>query len=70
MKRKEEKKRATRETILAAKGFTKRSLIKGSVAAGGAAAVLGAASQMGAPYIGTAKAKGTTWKIQTSKLYL
>ena len=33
---------------------------------GGAAAVFGAASQVGAPYIGTAKAKTTTWKIQTS----
>ena len=59
-------KRLTADTVAAAKAFTRRSLLKGSVAVGGAAAVFGAASQMGAPYIGTAKAKTTTWKIQTS----
>ena len=56
----------TSDTVAAAKAFTRRSLLKGSVAVGGAAAVFGAASQVGAPYIGTAKAKTTTWKIQTS----
>jgi len=44
----------------------RRKFLKGALAAGGAAAVLGAADRVGAPYIGTAKAATTTWKIQTS----
>lgn len=66
MKRKKQGGTTTMATLAAAKEFTRRSLIKGSVAAGGTAAVLGAASQLGAPYIRTAKAETTTWKIQTS----
>jgi len=66
MRNDKQTKRLTADTVAAAKAFTRRSLLKGSVAVGGAAAVFGAASQMGAPYIGTAKAKTTTWKIQTS----
>lgn len=66
MRNDKQTKRPTADTVAAAKAFTRRSLLKGSVAVGGAAAVFGAASQMGAPYIGTAKAKTTTWKIQTS----
>ncbi len=66
MKRRSGKKTSTHDTMVAAKDFTRRALLKSSVAVGGAAAVFGAASQMGAPYIGTAKAKTTTWKIQTS----
>src|SRR3546814_4670343 len=37
-----------------------------SLAAGGAAAVLGVSDKIGAPFIGTAKGQTTTWKIQTS----
>lgn len=66
MKRPKQPSTSTAETVAAARAFTRRTLLKGSVAAGGTAAVLGAASQVGAPYIGTAKAKTTTWKIQTS----
>ena len=66
MRNDKQTKRPTADTVAAAKAFTRRSLLKGSVAVGGAAAVFGAASQLGAPYIGTAKAKTTTWIIQTS----
>ena len=45
---------------------SRRKFIKAAAVVGGTAAVLGAATQVGAPYIGTAKAKTTTWKIQTS----
>ena len=54
------------KTLAAARAFTRRGLLKGTVAVGGAAAVLGAASQVGAPFIGTAKGQTKTWKIQTS----
>jgi len=56
----------TRKTLKAAQDFTRRSLIKGAALGGGALAVAGAAGQIGFPFIGTAKAQGTTWKIQTS----
>ena len=54
------------KTLEAAKDFTRRSLLKGVALGGGAVAVAGAAGQIGFPFIGTAKAQGTTWKIQTS----
>ena len=54
------------KTTAAAQAFTRRGLLKGTVAVGGAAAVLGAAAQVGAPFIGTAKGQTKTWKIQTS----
>ncbi len=44
----------------------RRGFMKGALAAGAGAAVLGVSGKIGAPYIGTAKAQGTTWKIQTS----
>jgi TRAP-type mannitol/chloroaromatic compound transport system substrate-binding protein len=44
----------------------RRRFIKSATVAGGAAAVLAAGSTVNAPFIGTAKAAGTTWKIQTS----
>ncbi len=44
----------------------RRRFLKGAAAVGGAAAVVGASDRLGFPYIGTAKAAGTTWKIQTS----
>lgn len=45
---------------------TRRSVLKGAATAGGLAAVLAASDQLGAPFIGTAKGKTTTWRIQTS----
>ncbi len=45
---------------------SRRRFLKSAVATGGAAAALTAADRLGAPYIGTAKAATTTWKIQTS----
>ncbi len=45
---------------------SRRRFLKTAVATGGAAAALAAADRLGAPYIGTAKAATTTWKIQTS----
>jgi len=45
---------------------TRRALLKGGAGVAGAAAALGLAGRVGAPYIGTAKAQTTTWKIQTS----
>src|SRR5690606_2570470 len=54
------------QTARAARAFTRRGLLKGAAAAGGTAAVLGVAGEVGAPYIGTAKGQTTTWKIQTS----
>ncbi len=56
----------TARTFAAARTFTRRGLLKGAVAAGGTAAVLSAAGQIGAPYVGTAKGQTKTWKIQTS----
>ncbi len=56
----------TSKTLKAAQDFTRRSLLKGAALGGGAVAVAGAAGQIGFPFIGTAKAQGTTWKIQTS----
>ena len=44
----------------------RRKFLRGALAVGGAAAALGAADRMGAPYIGTAKAATTTWRVQTS----
>jgi TRAP-type mannitol/chloroaromatic compound transport system substrate-binding protein len=44
----------------------RRAFLKAAATTGGTAAVLGAASQLGMPYIGTAKAATTTWKVQTS----
>ena len=57
---------STARTLAAARTFTRRGLLKGAVAAGGTAVVLGAAGQVGAPYVGTAKGQTKTWKIQTS----
>ncbi|WP_425450387.1 TRAP transporter substrate-binding protein DctP [Virgifigura deserti] len=54
------------KTVRAAQAFSRRGLLKGAAVAGGTAAVLGVAGEVGAPYIGTAKAQTTTWKIQTS----
>jgi TRAP-type mannitol/chloroaromatic compound transport system substrate-binding protein len=45
---------------------TRRALLKGAAVAGGAAATAGIAGGLGFPYIGTAKAQTTTWRIQTS----
>src|SRR3546814_484448 len=44
----------------------RRRFLKASITAGGAAAMLGVADRIGAPFIGTAKGQTTTWKIQTS----
>jgi len=44
----------------------RRKFLKGAAAFGGGAALLGAADKLGFPYVGTAKAATTTWKIQTS----
>lgn len=44
----------------------RRDFLKGAAVAGGAAATLGTASVLGFPYIGTAKAQTTKWRIQTS----
>jgi TRAP-type mannitol/chloroaromatic compound transport system substrate-binding protein len=45
-------------------GATRRRFL--TAAAAGSAAVVAASAQLGAPYIRTAKAQGTTWRIQTS----
>jgi TRAP-type mannitol/chloroaromatic compound transport system substrate-binding protein len=45
---------------------SRRKFLKAATVAGGTAAVLGGTSLVGAPFVGTAKAAGTTWKIQTS----
>ncbi len=55
-----------KENLDSKKKNSRRRFLKGAVAAGGAAAVLGAAGEIGAPFIGTAKAQTKTWKIQTS----
>ena len=60
------KENTTSRTLKAAQDFTRRSLLKGVALGGGAVAVAGAAGQIGFPFVGTAKAQGTTWKIQTS----
>jgi TRAP-type mannitol/chloroaromatic compound transport system substrate-binding protein len=56
---------ARRESV---EGVTsaRRHFLKATLAAGGAATVLGVADKIGAPFIGTAKAQTVTWKIQTS----
>ncbi len=54
------------KTARAAQAFTRRGLFKGATVAGGTLGVAAAASQLGMPYIGTAKGQTTTWKIQTS----
>ena len=45
---------------------TRRQFLTRAAGAVGAVGAVAAASQIGAPYIGTAKAQTTTWKIQTS----
>ena len=45
---------------------SRRTFLKGAAAAGGLAGVLAASDKLGAPFIGTAKGKTTTWRIQTS----
>ncbi len=45
---------------------TRRQFLTRAAGAVGAVGAVAAASQVGAPYIGTAKAQTTTWKIQTS----
>jgi len=45
---------------------SRRKFLKAAAVAGGTAAVLGAGSVVNAPFVGTAKAQTTTWKIQTS----
>src|SRR3546814_16168576 len=57
--------RTHRKAVEAATGGRRRFL-KATLAAGGAAAVLGVSDKIGAPFIGTAKGQTTTWKIQTS----
>jgi len=41
----------------------RRTFLKGAAAVGGAGAVLAAGDKLGFPYVGTAKAAGTTWKV-------
>lgn len=57
---------STAKTMKAARDLTRRGLLKGAAYVGGTAAALGATSELGFPYIGTAKAATTTWRIQTS----
>ena len=45
---------------------TRRQFLTRAAGAVGAVGAVAAASQIGAPYIGTAKAQTTTWKIQTA----
>lgn len=45
---------------------TRRGLLKGAAVTGGSAAVLAGASKLGAPYIGTAKAQTTKWRMQSA----
>jgi TRAP-type mannitol/chloroaromatic compound transport system substrate-binding protein len=54
------------ERTAKAAATTRRRMLQAALATGGTAAVLAATSQLGAPYIGSAKAAGTTWKVQTS----
>ena len=56
----------TVKTMAAAREFSRRTLLAGAAASGGVAAVAVGSSQLGAPWIGTAKAQTTTWRIQTS----
>lgn len=44
----------------------RRGFMKGMLAAGAGTAAVAASGSVGAPFIRTAKAQGTTWKIQTS----
>jgi len=44
----------------------RRTFLKGAAAVGGAGAVFAAGDKLGFPYVGTAKAQTTTWKVQTS----
>lgn len=60
------KTKTTAEKTVAAAQSSRRRFLQGSLAVGGTAAVLGAADRLGAPYIGTAAAAGTEWRIQTS----
>ena len=57
---------STTETMKAARTFTRRRLMTAAAAVGGTAAVLAASGRIGHPFIGTAKAQTTTWRIQTS----
>ena len=45
---------------------SRRRFLRGAVGSTGIVAALAASNIIGAPYIGTAKAQTTTWKIQTS----
>ena len=45
---------------------SRRRFLRGAVGSTGIVAALAASNKIGAPYIGTAKAQTTTWKIQTS----
>src|SRR5690242_10936708 len=44
----------------------RRAFLKTAATVGGTAAVLASTAQIGMPFIGTAKAATTTWKVQTS----
>ncbi len=57
--------RKSRRSAPRARG-TRRQFLTRAAGAVGAVGAVAAASQIGAPYIGTAKAQTTTWKIQTS----
>ncbi|MBC6439093.1 MAG: TRAP transporter substrate-binding protein DctP [Rhodospirillales bacterium] len=52
--------------MAAARAFSRRNLLAGAAVTGGIAATAAASSQLGAPFIGTARAQTTTWRIQTS----
>jgi TRAP-type mannitol/chloroaromatic compound transport system substrate-binding protein len=54
------------ETVRAARAVTRRGLLRGAAAVGGTAAIMGVAGEVGAPYIRTAKAETTKWRVQTS----
>ena len=56
----------TARTMAAARAFSRRNLLAAAAASGGVAAVAVGSSQLGAPWVGTAKAQTTTWRIQTS----
>jgi len=56
----------TARTMAAARAFSRRNLLAGAAVTGGIAATAAASSQLGAPFIGTARAQTTTWRIQTS----
>jgi len=53
-------KTSTEKTVRAAQAYTRRGLFKSATVAGGAIGAIAAASHLGMPYIGTAKAATTT----------